>query len=97
MEASELGAEVVGDVRLGELSLDLARKPISNGCYFSVTGPRVREGVRVENDTLIQEEEQAGQVRARDVGRDADDGAVKWVPVFQPVFKAREDRGIGED
>ena len=51
----------------------------------------------MENDTLIEEEKQACPVRARNIGRDADDGAIEGVPIFQPVFKARKDGGVGKD
>ena len=54
LEASELGAEGGGYVRLGQLGCYLARKPVANGGYFAVSRPRGRERVRMEDNTLIQ-------------------------------------------
>jgi hypothetical protein len=50
----------------------------------------------VEDDTQVEEDEDPVPVRARRVGRNAEDGAVEGVTVFEPVSKAGLYRGVVE-
>ena len=55
LEASELEAEVVRDIRPGELGGYLPRQPVPDGCNFAIARPRMRKRVCMENNALVQE------------------------------------------